>query len=103
MSEQIGWMDLTVSDAPALRDFYQAVTGWTPSAVEMGGYQDFCMHPAGSDAPAAGICHARGHNAGLPPVWLVYITVDDLDRAIRRCEELHGKVLRPPANAGPSG
>jgi predicted enzyme related to lactoylglutathione lyase len=24
---QIGWIDLTVPDAPALRDFYQAVTG----------------------------------------------------------------------------
>ncbi len=103
MSGQIGWIDLTVSNAPALRDFYQAVTGWTPSAVEMGGYQDFCMHPPGDASPVAGICHARGHNAGLPPVWLVYITVDDLDQAIRRCQELGGKVLRPAAGAGPSG
>ena len=103
MSGQIGWIDLTVSDAPALRDFYQGVTGWTPSPVEMGGYQDFCMHPSAGAAPVAGICHARGHNAGLPPVWLVYITVDDLDQAIRRCEELHGKVLRPATSAGPSG
>ena len=29
------------------------------------------------------------------PVWMVYITVDDLDQAIGRCQELNGKVLRP--------
>jgi predicted enzyme related to lactoylglutathione lyase len=26
----IGWIDLTVPDAKSLRDFYSAVTGWTP-------------------------------------------------------------------------
>ena len=103
MPGQIGWIDLTVPDAPALRDFYQGVTGWTPSPVEMGGYQDFCMHPHGEPQPVAGICHARGHNVGLPPVWLVYITVDDLDKSIRRCQELQGKLLRPATGMGPNG
>jgi predicted enzyme related to lactoylglutathione lyase len=86
-----------------VRDFYQSVTGWTPSPVDMGGYQDFCMHPAGEAQPVAGICHARGHNEGLPAVWLVYITVEDLDHAIRRCLELDGKLLRQATNMGPSG
>ena len=67
-----------------MRDFYQSVTGWTPSPVEMGGYQDFCMHPPGEAQPVAGICHARGQNTGLPPVWMVYITVADLDESLRR-------------------
>jgi predicted enzyme related to lactoylglutathione lyase len=103
MPGQIGWIDLTVPDAPAVRDFYHGVTGWTPSPVDMGGYQDFCMHPAGKAQPVAGICHARGHNEGLPAVWLVYITVEDLDHAIRRCLELDGKLLRPATKMGPSG
>jgi predicted enzyme related to lactoylglutathione lyase len=50
----------------------------------MGCYQDFCLHPPGEPQPVAGICHARGHIVDLPPVWLVYITVDDLDQSIRR-------------------
>jgi predicted enzyme related to lactoylglutathione lyase len=103
MSGQIGWIDLTVADAPALRDFYQAVIGWTPAPVPMGGYDDFCMHPPGDPQPVAGICHARGGNAGLPPVWLIYITVDDLDLGMRHCQELGGKLLRPATNTGPSG
>lgn len=37
-------MDLTVADAPAVRDFYAAVAGWTPAEVPMGGYSDYCMN-----------------------------------------------------------
>jgi predicted enzyme related to lactoylglutathione lyase len=103
MPGQIGWIDLTVPDAPALRDFYQGVTGSTPSPVEMGDYHDFCMHPPGEPKPVAGICHARGENVGLPPVWLIYIIVDDLDHSIRRCQELRGKLLRPATRIGPNG
>jgi len=103
MPGQIGWIDLTVPDAAALCDFYQSVTGWSPSPVSMGGYQDFCMHPPGDNNPVAGICHARGENADLPPVWLVYITVDDLDASIRHCLQRKGKVLRPAAALGPNG
>ena len=99
---QIGWVDLTVADAPALRDFYARVTGWTPSPVEMGDYQDFCMSAADGRV-VAGICHARGENAGLPPVWLVYITVADLDESLRRCVEGGGAVRVVPQGMGGMG
>jgi predicted enzyme related to lactoylglutathione lyase len=69
----------------------------------MGGYQDFCMHTPGEPQPVAGIGHARGHNVGLPPLWLIFITVDNLDQGIGRCRELGGKVLRPSTGMGPSG
>ena len=98
----IAWTDLTVPDAERVRDFYQAVVGWTAHAVDMGGYADNAMIPPGGDDPVAGICHARGINAGLPPVWLVYITVEDLDASLRACEALGGRVLHPPRALGPS-
>jgi predicted enzyme related to lactoylglutathione lyase len=87
MAGSIGWIDLTVPNAESLRDFYQNVTGWAPSTVDMGGYNDFCMHPSPGADPVAGICHARGKNATIPPQWIIYITVDDLDESVRRCCE----------------
>jgi uncharacterized protein len=69
----------------------------------MGDYQDFCMHPTGEPQPVAGICYARGENADLPAVWLVYITVDDLDQSIGRCQQLGGKLLRPLTTMGAQG
>ena len=73
---KIGWVDLTVASAEELRDFYARVTGWRPQPVSMGDYSDFTMMlPTGAE-PVAGICHARGTNAGLPPQWLIYRLLD---------------------------
>ena len=35
---------------------------------------------------------------GIPPHWLIYITVDDCDAAAARAEELGGAINRPPAD-----
>jgi len=98
---QIGWVDLTVPDAEATRDFYEHVVGWTSSEVATGGYHDYCMNANGQ--AVAGICHARGENAGLPPVWLVYFTVKDLEESLRQCVERGGKVRVPPKTFGQQG
>jgi predicted enzyme related to lactoylglutathione lyase len=89
---QVGWIDLTVADADALRDFYADVTGWTPTSLSMGDYSDYCMSPPGADKPVAGVCHARGQNASIPPVWLIYIMVADLDESVGRCLARGGKI-----------
>ena len=54
--------------------------------------------PATGDV-VAGICHARGFNADLPPQWLVYVAVDDLDASLRRCTE-HGGALLTAVKGG---
>jgi predicted enzyme related to lactoylglutathione lyase len=95
----ISWTDLTVEDAENIRDFYHAVVGWTPAPISMGGYSDFVMNADGGEA-VAGVCHARGHNADLPSVWLVYITVEDLDHSLEQCQRLGGTVLSPPRSHG---
>jgi hypothetical protein len=98
---QIAWVDLTVPQAGQLRDFYQQVVGWQPTSVSMGDYQDYSMSPAGSETPVAGICHARGVNQQIPPVWMIYITVDNLAVALEKCVALGGKILKPSADDRP--
>lgn len=93
----IAWVDLTVPDAAALRDFYREVVGWSVQEVELQDagerYVDFVM--VGADgSPAAGICHARGANADLPPVWMLYLPVGDLELSVLRVEEEGGTVLK---------
>ena len=95
------WLDLTVDDAPGVRDFYEAVVGWSSDDVDMGGYSDFNMCGGAERAPVAGICHARGANAGLPAQWLVYVNVADLDESLSVCESRGGTILRQPTKAGP--
>lgn len=96
----VSWFDLTVPDADAVRDFYSKVAGWGVMPVEMEGYNDYCMMPPGSEQPAGGICHARGPNAGIPPQWLIYITVENLARSLKACTAQGGTIVRPARAVG---
>ena len=93
----IAWLDLTVPDAPATRDFYRQVVGWLVQEVGMQDagerYADYNMLADDGD-PAAGICHARGANLGLPPVWMICLPVADLDESLRRVREEGGEVIK---------
>ena len=100
MPGTIAWRDLTVDDAEAVRDFYTQVIGWDTRPEEMGGYQDYHLIAPGSDETVAGICHARGTNADLPPQWLVYVIVEDVDASANRCCELGGEVVAGPREMG---
>ncbi len=96
---QIGWVDLTVDNAPDVRDFYRAVVGWEYREVDMDGYADYAMtNLEGRDV--TGICHARGVNEGLPAQWLVYFTVMDLQFAVDEAVARGGEVLRAPTDMG---
>jgi len=99
----IGWIDLTLPDAEGIRSFYQEVVGWESTPVDMGGYNDHCMIPPGDSKAVAGICHAKGVNANIPPVWLIYIIVANLDLSLQKCEASGGKVLAPARSLGGYG
>jgi len=94
----IGWIDLTVSDATELKDFYSRVVGWQSGDVSMGDYADYNMNSPHSGVPVAGICHARGINKKLPPYWLIYIVVENLTESISLCKKLGGKIISGPKN-----
>lgn len=96
----IGWLDLTVENAEAIKDFYSAVTGWSSSPVPMGDYNDYCMIPGGREEPVCGICHARGANAEIPPQWVMYITVADLEASLAECHRRGGEIVSGPHSYG---
>lgn len=56
-------------------------------------YADYDML-AGDGKSAAGICHARGVNMGLPHVWMIYLPVGDLAESLRRVQEEGGEVVK---------
>lgn len=66
----------------------------------MGEYDDFGMGPRGRTEMVAGVCHSRGENADLPPVWLMYIVVKNLKQSIESCQRLGGSLIAPPRPLG---
>ena len=92
---KIGWIDMTVDDAIAVKDFYQSVIGCDVQNTSMGDYDDYTLM-AGDGSPIAGVCHARGSNAELKGSWLIYITVDDVEASAKACAANGGKVIVEP-------
>lgn len=99
----IGWIDLTIPNAPQIRNFYSAVVGWKSEDVSMGEYSDFNMIPGGGNEPVAGICHARGKNSDLPSSWMIYVNVDQLDSSLEACSQHGGKIIRGATSVGAMG
>jgi len=101
---RISWLDLTVSDASMTRDFYQAVVGWSVQEVEMEDagerYADYALCTPDGTA-VAGVCHARGVNQAIPPVWLICLPVGHLGESLGRVQEEGGEVVE--ARKGTSG
>ncbi len=100
---KIAWHDLTVEDAGQIKDFYEQVVGWKTEPVDMDGWDDYNVNKPSDGECVAGICHARGPNADIPPRWMMYVTVEDIEKSISKCEELGGKRVTETKNMGDIG
>lgn len=91
----IRWLDLTVPDAAGAQEFYRKVIAYSieEASVDQAGesYRDYkLIHEDGK--PAAGLRHARGIHAALPPLWMIHLPVGDLEESLRRVRNGEGKV-----------
>jgi len=96
---KIIWTDLTVEDAELLREFYSEVMGWSSSTEDMGDHNDYNMKDSSGNT-VAGICHSIGVNQGVPPCWMIYVQIEDMDESLEKCKALNGKVLKGPDDFG---
>jgi predicted enzyme related to lactoylglutathione lyase len=112
MSEQqkpevgsLSWFDLTIPNAEEVRDFYSKVIGWKyqPVPMEKGKYNDYNMIAPRSDLTVTGVCHAQGVNKNLPPQWMLYFTVEDLDKCVEECNSNGGKIIAEAKDMGNYG
>ncbi len=97
------WTDLTVPNAEEVKNFYGSVIGWKSEPVSMGEYNDFSMNSPDTGRTIAGICHSKGVNADLPPQWLIYFAVKDVDESAGLCLKKGGKIIAGPRDMGRYG
>lgn len=94
----VEWRDLTVDNAEQVSDFYAHVVGWQREPVSMGDYDDYNMNNA--QGTVAGVCHAKGDNADLPPQWLMYVRVENVQQSVKKTVALGGEIIKGPTEYG---
>ena len=94
-----GWNELATSDPAAAKQFFGQLLGWTYEEMPMpGGGGSYVVASAGGTR-VGGMFKMQGDNfKGVPPHWMGYITVSDVDGAAKKAASLGGKVCVPPTD-----
>jgi predicted enzyme related to lactoylglutathione lyase len=90
------WSELMTTDVPAAIKFYTKLFGWTTEEFPMEGMAYTLVKVAGTEV--GGIMTVPPEAEGMPPMWGIYVTVDDVDATAKLVEELGGKILLPPTD-----
>lgn len=91
----LSWFELLTNDPAKAADFYCALFDWTHSTDETG-YHLFRR----GERFEGGMMQIREEWGPIPPNWMVYFTVDDVDAVAARAKELGGNVMNEPFDAG---
>jgi predicted enzyme related to lactoylglutathione lyase len=92
------WYDLMTSDPSSAIDFYSKITGWGTTQWP-NPQMPYTMWTVG-EAPIGGVVKIEDEmlKNGVPPHWLAYVGVPDVDATAARATELGGAVLHPPTD-----
>jgi len=94
------WHELNTTDWEAAWAFYEKLFGWTKTSdmdmgPELGTYRMYKQAGDGGESATGGFSNVAKAQ-GFPPSWLYYITVDDIDAAVKRIESKGGKLTNGP-------
>jgi uncharacterized protein len=85
------WTDLTTTDQDSAKEFYGALLGWDANDLPAGdGVYYSIMQLGGKSVAAIAPQPAQQREAGVPPTWNSYVSVDDADAAVERAKSLGG-------------
>jgi predicted enzyme related to lactoylglutathione lyase len=91
---QFLWCDVMTTDTKAAAAFYSQVVGWT--AVDGGSPDmDYTVLQVGG-VGVAGVMDIPDEIKGVPPAWMTYILVDDVEAAAKKLVGLGGALHKGP-------
>ena len=86
------WYDLMTTDTKAAEAFYGEVIGWKVTDAGMPGRYYGILHAG--DKQAGGLMPVPDDAKGMPPMWMGYIGVDDVDAYCAKVISAGGKIYR---------
>ena len=98
------WIELATTDQPAAKNFYGSIFGWSPNDMPMGPGAFYTIWRLdGRDAAAGYTLRPEQIAQHVPPHWMLYIQVDNVDAAAAKVPQLGGKVILAPFDVFDAG
>jgi len=91
------WIELGTTDQNAAKRFYGSLLGWTATDSPMGPNEFYTMFSL--EGRNTGACYGlkpEMRAQGVPPHWLLYVSVKNADDTAAKIAPAGGKVVAPP-------
>ena len=92
---RVCWIELATPAAESAKVFYSNLFGWSAETSDMGGVP-YTIFSEGGEM-MAGMMPLQQDMEGVPPHWLSYFSVTDIEAAVTATEADGGKTLAPVA------
>jgi predicted enzyme related to lactoylglutathione lyase len=97
-------VDLTTTDQAAAKEFYSGLFGWEAEDMPVGEGVFYSMQRLrGKDVAAISAQAQQQRDAGVPPTWNSYVSVEDADAVAERAGQLGANVHAPAFDVLDSG
>jgi uncharacterized protein len=98
------WTDLSTTDQGAAKAFYSGLFGWEAEDLPVGdGVSYSMMRLGGKDVAAISPQPPQQRDAGVPPTWNSYVSVESADAAADKAKALGATVHAPPFDVMEAG
>jgi predicted enzyme related to lactoylglutathione lyase len=98
------WVDLTTTDQDAAKEFYGGLFGWEAQDIPVGEGAYYSMQQVdGKNVAAISPQPQMQRDAGVPPVWNSYISVQNVDAVAEKAKELGATMHAPPFDVMEAG
>ena len=89
------WNELSTNDVEAARKFYTELLGWTLHDSKDAG-MNYIENEAAGQRIGGMYQQSPEHGPAMPPHWMAYVAVDNVDELAARVASLGGKVCVGP-------
>src|SRR5215469_5318714 len=87
------WLELSTIDPASAKTFYQGLFGWKYHEV-----------PSAPDMPPYILAWVKEQREqGMPPFWLMYVSVANVDQTVPKITALGGQVMAGPFDVPQAG
>lgn len=92
------WYEMMASDPATAYEFYRGIFDWGREEMDMGPMGTYHVLRVG-ETQTGGICRIP-EGKEIPPHWLAYIDVEDIDATLAKAESLGATVYQPKLDIG---